>query len=143
MMRRRNSPAAARFTERRQREDDAPKLRDEVPALTSLRFAIDERSGVGGIKHIRRCVVDSAPALFLVPCGDPRCTGGGHDLTAAVMQALRSGETSFQGTDACPGSLGPSACQRVVHFDGAAEYRGGGPRASRDPRARGLQEVTT
>ena len=119
---RRNNPAALRFADRRQREDEAPKLRAQVPMLTSLRLDLEERSGIGGVKHVRRVVVDRAPALFLVPCGDPRCVEGEHDLTTTVMRALRAHQTSFQGTDECGGSIGQSACQRVLHFDGAAEY---------------------
>jgi hypothetical protein len=123
MNRRNNSPAALRFADRRQRENDAPRLSGEVPCLMSLRLEIEERTGVGGTKHIRRIVIGSAPALFLVPCGDPRCTDGEHDLTYAVMRALRARETSFEGTDECMGSTGSSNCGRVLHFDARAEYR--------------------
>jgi hypothetical protein len=120
---RRNSPAAQRFADRRRREDDAPKLCLQVPALASLRLEFDERSSVGGVKHTRRFVIDHAPALFLVPCGDPRCADGEHDLTTMVMRALRARETSFQGSDECLGSVGMgAACPRVLHFDGKAEY---------------------
>jgi hypothetical protein len=126
MMNRRNSAAAQRFAERRRREEDAPRLHDQVPNLVSLKLEIEERSGVTGVKHTRRVVVDRAPALFLVPCGDARCADGEHDLTTTVMTALRAHETSFQGTDECTGSA-PSptapACARVVHFDAVAEYR--------------------
>src|SRR5579864_8588173 len=118
----RNNPAALRFADRRQREDEAPKLRAQVPMLTSLRLVIEERSGLGGVKHVRRVVVDRAPALFLVPCGDPRCVEGEHDLTTTVMRALHIHETSFRGSDECGGLVGQSACQRVLVFHGAAEY---------------------
>jgi hypothetical protein len=120
---RKNSPAAQRFTERRRREDDAPKLTEQVPGLTSLRLDFEERFGSGGTKHIRRFVLDNAPALFLVPCGDPRCADGEHDLTTDVMRALRGRQTSFQGKDDCAGNIGSSVCLRVLHFDGTAEYR--------------------
>lgn len=126
---RRNSVAALRFADRRRREDDAPTLCSELPTLRSLRLAITELSGAGEYKHVRRIVVDRAPALFLVPCGDPRCVDGGHDLTAPVLRALRAGETSFQGSDECSGSLGSSVCLRVVHFDGTAEFLGAVPGA--------------
>jgi hypothetical protein len=119
---RRNSVAALRFAERRRREDDAPRLSDQVPGLTSLEFVIEERSGMTGTKHIRRFMVDRAPALFLVPCGDPRCTDGEHDLTTSVMYSLRARERSFRGTDDCTGSIGTSVCGRVVTFDATAEY---------------------
>jgi hypothetical protein len=123
MMKRRNNAAAERFAERRRREQDAPRLTEQVPNLVSLEIAIDERSGVTGIKHMRRVVVDQAPALFLLPCGDSRCADGEHDLTTTVMRALRAHETSFQGTDSCVGSLGPASCGRVVHFEAVAQYR--------------------
>lgn len=118
----RHSPQAERFAERRRREDEAPRLRQQVPNLTRLQLNIEERTGAGGNTHTRRIVIDAAPALFLVPCGDPRCVDGGHDLTTPVMQALRSTRRSFHGEDPCEGSVGPSTCSRVVHFDAIAEY---------------------
>ena len=121
--RRRSSPQALRFAERRRREDDAPRLREEVPNLISLQLEIEDRSCVAeGSAHIRRVVVDHAPALFLLPCADPRCADGEHDLTTLVMRALRSPETSFRGEDACGGSVGPSACSRVLQFEAVASY---------------------
>jgi hypothetical protein len=124
---RRHGAAAARFAERRRREDDAPRLSQQVPNLASLRLEIEERTGVTETqpKHIRRFVIDRAPALFLVPCGDPRCTDGEHDLTTAVMRALRASETSFGGNDECMGTIGTSPCGRVLHFEAVAEYRVG------------------
>ena len=123
MRSRRNSPQALRFAERRRREDDAPRLHEQVPNLVSLQLEIEDRSGVAeGSAHTRRVVVDRAPALFLMPCGDPRCVDGEHDLTTMVMRALRQQETAFKGQDECRGSVGPSACSRVLHFDAVAEY---------------------
>jgi hypothetical protein len=121
---RKDSLVALRQAERRRREDEAPKLCQQVPGLASLEIVLEERSGAGGTKHIRRIVVDRAPAMFLVPCGDPRCTGGEHDLTSDVMRALRASQTSFRGSDDCAGSLGSGSCLRVLHFDGTARYRG-------------------
>jgi hypothetical protein len=48
---------------------------------------------------------------------------GEHDLTTTVMRALRQQETSFQGQDECRGTVGPSACSRVLHFAAHAEYK--------------------
>ena len=123
---RKNSGAALRFADRRQREDEAPRLSTQVPDLASLKFEIEERYGAGATKHTRRVVVDRAPALFLVPCGDPRCTDSEHDLTGAVMIALRAHRTSFDGDDECGGTLGSAGnafCSRTVHFHATAEYR--------------------
>jgi hypothetical protein len=119
---RKNSPQAQRFAERRRREDEAPRLHEQVPNLVSLKLEIEDRSGVGGTTHTRRVVVAQAPALFLVPCGDPRCIDGEHDLTTTVMRALRQRETVFKGQDECRGTVGPSPCSRVLHFDAVAEY---------------------
>jgi hypothetical protein len=123
-VRRQNSPQALRFAERRKREDEAPRLRELVPNLVSLQLDVEDRCGVvEGNRYMRRIVIDRAPALFLLPCGDPRCTDGEHDLTASVMLALRSRKTSFQGEDKCGGSVGPSACSRVIQFEAVATYR--------------------
>jgi hypothetical protein len=120
---RRNSPQALRFAERRKREDEAPRLHAEVPTLTSLQLDIKDRSSGGeGSEHTRKVVVDRAPALFLVPCGDPRCMDGEHDVTTVVMSALRGKKTAFSGEDACRGSVGPAACTRVLQFAALAAY---------------------
>jgi len=119
---RRNSFAAQRFAERKRREDDAPRLCAQVPTLRSLRIEFEEQFGSGATKHIRRFVVPDAPALFIVQCGDPRCTDGEHDLTPWVMHALRGRQTSFHGTDDCTGNIGSSCCARVLRFDGTADY---------------------
>lgn len=136
---RRLSPQAERFLERRKREDEAPRLHDEVPGLVSLQLDIEDRDGViQGAKYTRRIVVNRAPALFLVPCGDPRCEGDGHDLTREVMTALRSQEMLFRGEDPCQGSVGPGACSHVVVFEGVATYRASSGTASEPPdRPRG------
>jgi hypothetical protein len=121
--------AAERFNERRRREDEAPRLSKEIPELDSLEFSVEEMSG--GVvdpqqRYVRKIVVEHAPALFLVPCGDPRCTDGGHDVTLAVMRALRGRQTEFEGTDDCPGTLGSANCRRVVRYHATAEYRSSG-----------------
>jgi hypothetical protein len=121
MCHRRNYPAAQRCADRRRREDEAPRLCRQVPGLASLRFDIHEQVGVGAIDYIRRFVIARAPALFLVPCGDPECDGG-HDLTTTVMRALRARAACFRGSDPCVGSVGPTSCARVLCFDATAEY---------------------
>lgn len=122
MNRRKHSIEARRFADRRLREDEAPKLHDEIPTLKSLVLVFEERSGAGANKYTRRVVVERAPALFLMQCGDPRCVDGEHDLTAAVMRELRNGKTTFHGSDECGGSIGTAPCARVLHFDATAEY---------------------
>jgi hypothetical protein len=127
-MRRRFDEAAARSAERRKREDDAPRLLASVPTLTSLRLEIEERRpGIsnGEASHIRRVVVEHAPALFVVPCHDKQCNDGGHDMTPFVMKALQAREERFEGEDVCYGTVGSSACRRVLRIVGIAEYRSG------------------
>ena len=123
---RKQSPAALRYAERRQREDEAPRLGAEVPELVSLSLEIEERSDAIGMpapKHVRRVVVANAPALFLVACGDPHCDSPGHDVTSTIMRALRSRQTTFKGEDQCRGSLNTGLCTRVVQFEATAAYR--------------------
>ena len=121
---RRFSEAAQRAEERRVRENEAPRLLVAVPRLLSLSLFIEDRAdgSMARPKHVRRVVVQNAPALFLIGCSDSNCKDGGHDVTDLVMRALLRGETSFHGEDRCYGALGPSACTRVMHFDATAEY---------------------
>src|SRR5450755_1717922 len=122
---RRNSEAAQRFAERRQREDEAPRLSAEVPRLESLKLEIEERRAGGAVAesaHIRRIVVDHAPALFLLPCGDSSCKDGGHDVTRVLMHALHAGAARTEGEDACNGQIGSATCSRVMRFVATATY---------------------
>ena len=125
--RKRHTEASSRAMERRQREDEAPRLRQAVVGLQELRLEIIERVGGGtsvAARHIRRIVVDHAPALFVIPCSEERCRDGGHDLTNEIMRALGSHATEFQGEDACFGQLGSSAgaCGRVLNYEAHAKY---------------------
>lgn len=117
--RRRRTEVSQQFTDRRRREDEAPRLRDEVPRLASLALTLVERRAAiaSGAGHIRRVVVDRAPALFVVPCSAPGCEGGTHDLTRAVMAELRLGSARFEGEHGC------DACACVLAHVGGAEYR--------------------
>jgi len=124
---RRLGEAAQRAEERRARENLAPRLLTVVPRLRSLSIFIEDCSAgsVARLKHVRRVVVESAPALFWIGCSESNCKDGGHDVTDLVVGALLRGETSFQGEDRCYGALGPSGCTRVMHFDASAEYASG------------------
>lgn len=122
----RNSEAAQRFAERRRREDAAPRIREVVPNLATLRLEIDERRGAsnaGDPKHVRLVVVDSAPALFNLPCGDHACKDGGHDMTDNVLRALQAGATRFELEDTCHGNVGKAFCGAVMHIVITATYQ--------------------
>jgi hypothetical protein len=121
----RSREAAARFAERRKREDEAPRLSAELPRLKTLRLAIEERRGsieTPETKHTRLVVVAHAPALFLVPCGDPSCLDGGHDVTDTLMRQLRAGAAEVVAEHECQGSVGTSHCGRVLRVRGEATY---------------------
>lgn len=125
-MNRRSKDAANRFAERRQREDSAPRLTAEVPKLESLRLDLSERRpGVvsAEVSHTRRVVVEHAPALFEMPCADPSCKDGGHDVTHQIMRALQRGETKFEGEDTCLGHVGNAACERILRYIATATYK--------------------
>lgn len=119
------TPASRRAAARRQREDDAPRLAAMAPDVSELNLEIGERASPMGteVVYIRRVVLAQAPAHFEVPCGDPQCEDGGHDLTNAVLSALRARETTFTGEDACHGTVRTAPCQRVLRYTGAASYR--------------------
>lgn len=119
------SEAAQRFAERRKREDEAPRLHERIPSLTALRLEIEEWRGVsstGDPKHVRVIMVDTAPALFIMPCGDHACRDGGHDVTDALLRGLLSGSERFEIEDACAGSVGSASCSRVMRMVVLAKY---------------------
>lgn len=119
----RNTEAARRAAERRQREDEAPRLLTQVPGLRSLTMTVDEARGtLSGSNHVRRIVVDRAPALFVFVCGARDCRDGGHDVTREVLQALGRGEASFEGRHTCDGQMGSAHCGSVFHYRAEAVY---------------------
>jgi hypothetical protein len=125
MMTSRSREAFLRFSERRRREDEARRLHEELPRLATLRLEIEERRGnatFAETKHVRHVVVARAPSLFVLPCGDPDCRDGGHDLTDPLVQRLRSGGTDFTVEDACAGDVRGAKCDRVVRLRAVATY---------------------
>lgn len=124
--RRRNAEIVQKAQERRAREDSARRLRDEVPLLASLSLNIQQFRADGGMAesdHTRRVVVEHAPALFVVPCGEKGCEDGGHDLTLEVMRALRAGQTKFEGRHECAGHTGAVECRRTMRWVATATFR--------------------
>jgi hypothetical protein len=121
----RSREAHLRFAERRKREDEARRLRDEVPRLRTLKLEVEEHrreATIAETKHVRHIIVDRAPALFELPCNDPACRDGGHDLTEAMTQRLRAQSTQFVLEDVCMGDVRGASCGRVVRVLATATY---------------------
>jgi len=117
--------AAAAHQERRQREDQAPRLTLEVRQLAALDIDVAEYRAGGtalAARYTRRIVIQHAPAHFEIPCSDERCTGGGYDLTHEMMGALRSRRTVFDGQAACSGAVGSADCGRFLRYFAHASY---------------------
>ncbi len=110
---------------RRQREDEAPRLNVEIPLLESLDLNVEEHlaSGTVASNHVRRVVVDRAPALFDLPCNDRSCKEGGHDVTRQILMELRKGSPTFQGSHACEGQVGSSRCAMIMRYVAKATYK--------------------
>jgi hypothetical protein len=124
-IRRRDQAALEATAEHRRREDAAPRLRDEVRRLLTLRLRFDDIRGesqVAAASYVRPVVVETAPALFEIRCMEPRCNGR-HDLTAAVLSGLRRSESSFEGTSQCDGMVGDTPCDRTLAYACEASYR--------------------
>ncbi len=123
--RQRQTEAARRAQERRQREDDAPRLLAQVPNLESLTLEIQEhRAGapLSESKYVRRIVVENAAAIIELPCLESTCEGGGYDVTSTVLAELRAGATHFEGHDVCRGHTKTAECRREVQYVGTATY---------------------
>ncbi len=121
---RRNTEAAKRAAERREREDAADRLHEVVPTLGNLTLHIEERrtdKDEVEVSHTRRVVIDRAPAHFEMGCSDRRCDGG-HDVTRSIMNALRAGETEFTGSDVCGGQSKHGPCKLEMHYAAVADY---------------------
>jgi hypothetical protein len=122
---RRNFKVSQRMIEQRERENAAPRLTEEVPRLRELRIEVGaHRDGalIPESVYIRRVVVTNAPALLWLPCSEPRCEEGGHDITEALVSGLRQGEVRITGESSCSGRVAGVACVRVIHFTAVADY---------------------
>ena len=122
---RRNTEAIKRSAERKKREDKAERLLKKVPNLKSLSIHISEKPVDGKgyeISYVKRVVVDHAPALFVIPCVERSCAGGGHDLTRKVLNALKKGKTEFTGNDRCEGTIDGEECTLELSFVAEASY---------------------
>jgi len=124
MPKRFSSAIAQRSSERRQREDEAPRLRAVVPRLRTLHIAFSEGEGgaFGTIDHVRHVVVERAPALFEQRCGNPSCKGGEHQFTSELVAGLRRDQVRIEGEDRCLGPMGASTCQWVLKYVATATY---------------------
>jgi len=118
--------AQQRFADRRKREDDSPRLSEELPNLAALKLTVEERrptAVTAESKYVRHVIVDRAPALFDIPCGDPSCSGGGHDVTQQLMRRLRAGAAEVMVEHECQGGVGSSHCGRILRVIGTPTYR--------------------
>lgn len=130
MLQRRNQPMIEALAEQRRREDEAPRLRDQIVALRSLRFEFDEIRVDGRLaaaSYGRPIVVATAPAYFEIRCMEPRCDGR-HDLTPPVLRALNEARVAFAGESACSGMVRDVPCDRTLAYRCQATY--GNPHAS-------------
>jgi hypothetical protein len=121
----RSREAHLRFAERRRREDEAPRLHQEIPGLKTLKLEVEEHrreTTIAETKHVRHIIVDRAPALFELPCNDPSCRDGGHDMTDAMNRRLHNRETEFVLDDVCMGDVRGAACGRVIRVLVTAAY---------------------
>src|SRR5258708_15141795 len=102
--------------ERGRREDESPRLRVEVPSLVNLRLELSESRGSGQVEveHIRRVSLESAPSVFVVACGEPRCKHGSYDLTRQILSALRPGQARIEASDQCRGDVGTGQCNPLL-----------------------------
>jgi hypothetical protein len=123
MYSRKPSNAAICAQERRRREDDSPRISALFPELLGLKISVEERSATATPKYIRRIVVTSAPAMFLLPCSDPHCSDGGHDVTTEILAALRAQKKTFGGTHECNGTIGSTPCHRTIWYEAEADFK--------------------
>jgi hypothetical protein len=122
---RRITPSGLRAAERREREDNAKRLRELVPELRELTLKIAERhegSMEPEVVYRRYIVVGRAPAFLELPCSNRRCDGG-HDLTRQVMRALRAHRTQFTGHHTCSGHCDAGDCDLELRFEAEASYQ--------------------
>lgn len=125
IIRRRNSGRLERQVSRHLREDEAGRLLDKVPALTSLSLAMQEApfdNRANDTRYTRRVVLEHASSLFEVRCSDAHCDEGVYDLTRELVAALAAGSTHVEGECACSGTRPTGPCDRVLRYVATATY---------------------
>ncbi|MFI5307242.1 MAG: hypothetical protein ACHQ53_07820 [Polyangiales bacterium] len=123
-MRRRALDELEATLEHRRREDAAPRLRDQIERLESLRLKFEDVRSEGrtlAIAYTKPIVIETAPACFEVRCMEARCNGR-HDLSTPVLLALRQAKTVFEGQSSCNGMIGDVACDHTLAYAGEATY---------------------
>lgn len=123
-MQRHHRETFLRFQERRAKEDEAPRLRNQLPDLESLRLELDEYHGKEAsptTSYTRYVVVGRAAARFVIPCGSHECDGG-HDLTRDFMRMLERSTPEFEGEDECFGERRGVTCHHRLHYRAHATY---------------------
>lgn len=123
-MRRRNLDEIELVAEHRRREDAAPRLRDQVQRLETLRLRFEDIRAEGrtvAISYTKPIVVASAPAHFEIRCMDARCNGR-HDLSAPILHALQQSRAFFAGESSCNGMVGDVSCDRTLAYACEATY---------------------
>jgi len=111
-------------SERWERENAAPRLKDVAPRLESLRLSLVERRAdreIPGTRRIQHVIVATASSRFEVPCGEERCDGR-HDLSVTATAQLRAGRDTFGGTSECNGTVGSRPCDRLLDYSFEAGY---------------------
>ena len=123
-MAKRTKQLTEEVAERRRQEDESPRLRTVIPSLSALRLELSEsrREGPIDLSHIKRIVVENAPSVFVLPCGEPRCRRGSYDLTGSIIAGLHRGVARIVASDTCLGDVGSAQCGRVMHCIAVAEY---------------------
>lgn len=123
-MRRRRNLESAR-SDRWKREDDAVRLKAEVPAISQLRlelFETEEGVEVPASRRVRHIIVDRAAALFEIACSTKDCEHGGHDITDQILPALKNGSVQVDGTHDCKGRIEEIPCIRTLAFTAYAKF---------------------
>jgi hypothetical protein len=112
-------------SERWERENAAPRLKQLVPEIEALRLSMVENRGgypVNGTRRVQHVMVNTASTLFEIPCSESACQGGGHDLTHTVGPRLRHRRSEFSGSSECTGAIGGHGCDRRLEYSFEAKY---------------------
>jgi hypothetical protein len=113
-------------SERWQREDAAARLAAEVPELLTLSLQLrncTEETSMPGRSRTQHVIVERAAALFEIACVEPKCEGGGYDITSDILHALRQRKETLEGTSRCNGSVAQGYCRCTLIYVMKATYR--------------------
>jgi len=118
------NPRAEHRQAQRQRVDEAQRLVEIFPELTSLKGSLEfvDQDGSSRATEMKYSAnLEHVKSVLVFTCPVPECTGGDFDLTVKLAEAVAKRRTVVVGEMPCLGNHKKASgkvipCRRVLHY---------------------------